>query len=420
MNKYPYVVVLLSPFERFSAKDEILKYMDYLNPNVNFNVGFYQPLQRVFGKVVLYDYLKRMTEIGVKGINQEIIDLVKREHPKYVLWVALGNYYEVKESTFDAIRKNGVKIVGWFFDDDTRFDAYSKWLISHIDYFVTNDFEAVMKYRELGAWATRAICTGFPVARDWTNIKERYEVSFVGTKFADREQYIGALNRNGIRVELFGIGFSKFVSYDEMINIFVSSKINLNFAKSDEHGIMKPTIKARIFEVCLSGGFLLTEYFPSIEDYFKIDKEVVCFRNSEEMVDRVAYYLDHDNERWAIAKAGWERATSEYTSSQIMSKVFREIEENSKDQRSKPKQLRMPVAMCHKVSDFYCDWGITFSMINKSRLSRDSLISAISYNVLNMRAWYHYVISFSPHSLKVRIIRYYRMAYNKVCLGRDL
>ena len=405
-------VILLSPFERCSNQ-ELLKHMTYLNPNVPFDVGFYQPLKQVFSRVILYDYIKRMVEVGVKGVNREIIDLVKKERPQYALWVALGSYYEIQETTFNAIRAAGTKVIGWFFDDNTRFDTYSKWWAPYIDYFVTNDLAAVTKYQELGTWATQAICTGYPCDRPKD---EKYGVSFVGTKFADREQYIKTLNRNGIHVDLFGAGFGKFVPYAEMMNIFSVSKVNLNFAKSDENGIKNPTIKARIFEVCLAGGFLLTEYFPGIEDYFEIDREIACFRNPEEMIDKIAYYLNHDEQRRAIAQAGWKRATNEYTSFHMMSRVFREIEE-AKGRESKPKQLGMPKKILARVSNFYCDWGIAFSMVNHRSLSRDALLLSASYYPFNARAWYHYIISFLPHSLRLHVISFCRRALK--IIGRD-
>jgi len=49
------------------------------------------------------------------------------------------------------------------------------------------------------------------------------------------------------------------------------------------------------------------------------------------MIDKITYYLDHDEERQAIAQAGWKRATGEYTSFHIMSRVFCEIEEDSSE-----------------------------------------------------------------------------------------
>ncbi|MFC2051115.1 glycosyltransferase [Chloroflexota bacterium] len=400
-------IILLTPFKDYSTH-RLSKYISYLRLSVPFDVCFYQPLQKIFSRVLLYDYLKRMVEVGVKSMNREVVQLVREEHPKFVLWVALGEYYEIQESTFDRIRKEGTKVVGWFLDDDVRFDYYSKWWAPYIDYFVTNDAEAVPKYQELGAWATTAICTGAPADRDWSKIEGKYDVSFVGSRRADRQQYLDEIEHKNLPFHLFGEGWGRFVSYEEMIDIFWASKINLNFSKTYE--FMKLGIKARIFEVCLAGGFLLTEYFPGIEDYFEIDKEIVCFHNPEEMIDKVSYYLVHDEERRAIAQAGWKRATNEYTSFHMLSRVFQEIEEASTiGQKSNPKQLKMPGQIRRRISQYYYNLGEAFLLENYKGLWRETYALSIRYNPMKIRAWYHYILGFLPFAVRSSLIRLYRV-----------
>lgn len=268
-------ILLLTPFEDCS-KNRLSKYVgQYLVVTTRFDLYFYEPLQKIFSKVIVYDYMKRIAEVGVKVVNQEIIALVKREHPKYALWISA--YYEFQEATFDRIRKEGTRLIGWFSDDEARFDNYSKWWIPYLDYCVTNYIGAVPKYRELGACVIQAYYTGIPIDRDWSNVKEDYDVSFVGRRYLDREQYMNKIRSRNIPVHVFGRDWegSKYISHEEMINIFVTSKINLNFSTLGD----QQQIKARMFEACLAGGFLLTEYVPGIESYFETDKEIVCSGN---------------------------------------------------------------------------------------------------------------------------------------------
>jgi spore maturation protein CgeB len=46
---------------------------------------------------------------------------------------------------------------------------------------------------------------------------------------------------------------------------------------------------------------------------FEPGKEVVAYRSPEECVELVKYYLEHDKEREAIARAGQERTLREHT-----------------------------------------------------------------------------------------------------------
>ena len=407
-------VILLTPVENY-FEHRLAKYIyDYLLVPVRFDLYFHEPLQKIFSRVILYDYLKRIMEIGIKAVNKEIIELVRKEHPKYVVWNTMYGY-GIRESTFEAIRKEGTIVAGWFLDDevdDIGFDNYSRWWIPYIDYFITNSIETVPKYRALDARVIHTIPdTGNALERDWSNIKEKYDVSFVGRKYLDREQYINELKKRNISVYVFGRGWERgeHIPFEEMLDIFGASKINLNFSKVLRN---QKQIKGRIFEVCLAGGFLLTEYVPSIENYFEIDKEIVCFHNAEEMLDKVIYYLNHDEERRAIAQAGWKRATGQYTCFHMLSRVFDEIEKDTaikeKGRSPYPQKRKMSMQIRKKFSDYYFKWGEAFSLENYKGLWKGALTLSIRYYPFNTRVWCHYIIGFLSYSARITLIRLYR------------
>jgi len=403
-------VILLTYYYSPELHDhKLLKYLCLLGslpPYLPFNLYLGKPLQKIFSKVILYDYLKRMAEIGVKAVNEEIIVLVRKEHPKYVIWTPWQ--YDIQESTLEIIRKGGSIVVGWFFDDEWRFDEYSKWWIPHLDYCVTNAIEAVPKYRELGARVVQTIPnTGVAIDYDWANIVEKYDVSFVGTiRYADREKYIDKLKRRAIPIHLFGTGSGAgYISFGEMVYIFKTSKINLNFSK--EWIYLRSQIKGRVFQVCMAGGFMLTEYAPGVENYFEIDKEIVCFHNAEEMIDKINYYLNHDEERRAIARAGWERACREYTSSSMVARVFNEIEhdiqigDRDSHVRLRTQELQMPILVRWRQSSYHFRWARALLGENCQKdLWKNSLALALAYNPFNIGTWYYSVVGSLPSQVR--------------------
>jgi len=375
-----------------------------------FNLYFGEPLQKIFSKAIIYDYLKREAEIGIRAVNEEIIDLVKKERPKYALWAAWQ--YDVLPSTLAAIRKEGTIVVGCFFDDEWRFDNYSKWWVPYLDYCVSHSIDAVPRYRELGARAIHApLNTGIVVDVDWSNLKERYDISFVGSRIVGRDQWINELKKRNIPVHVFGEGWGGkgYISFEEMQDIFKSSKINLNFSGTYFRTL---GIKGRIFEVCLAGGFLLTEYVPGLENYFEIDKEIVCFRNNDELIDKIGYYLSHDEERRAIAQAGWQRATGEYTSFHTVARVFSQIEQDLMTRGEKneyrPPKLKMPFLARMIPSQYHFQWARTLMEESyQGGLWKDSLALSLSYNPFNIWAWYYRVVSFLPSFIRPALFRLY-------------
>jgi len=52
---------------------------------------------------------------------------------------------------------------------------------------------------------------------------------------------------------------------------------------------MKQT-KARIFEIMGAGGFCLTETSNEVSDFFVLDKEIVTFKNFQELLEKAKYF----------------------------------------------------------------------------------------------------------------------------------
>ena len=46
-----------------------------------------------------------------------------------------------------------------------------------------------------------------------------------------------------------------------------------------------------------AGGFVLTNFQIEIPEYFEIGKEIETFSSQEELLDKITYYLEHEEER---------------------------------------------------------------------------------------------------------------------------
>lgn len=95
----------------------------------------------------------------------------------------------------------------------------------------------------------------------------------------------------------------------EMPKIFHLSKINLNFTSKP----IRSGLPLRIWDIMGAGGFVLTNFQIEIPEYFEIGKEIETFSSQEELLDKITYYLEHEEERKQIASNGYERAKSEYS-----------------------------------------------------------------------------------------------------------
>jgi len=55
---------------------------------------------------------------------------------------------------------------------------------------------------------------------------------------------------------------------------------------------------------------------------FEDGKEIVMYRSLEEMVEKVQYYLEHEEERRQIAHAGYEKVLREYNYAEKLRRIF--------------------------------------------------------------------------------------------------
>jgi len=69
----------------------------------------------------------------------------------------------------------------------------------------------------------------------------------------------------------------------------------------------------RLFEATGVGTLLITDWKVNLHEMFEPGKEVIAYRSAEECAELIQYYLEHDDERKAIARAGQQRTLGEHT-----------------------------------------------------------------------------------------------------------
>jgi Flp pilus assembly protein TadD len=72
----------------------------------------------------------------------------------------------------------------------------------------------------------------------------------------------------------------------------------------------------RILETVGVGTFLLTEHDPELAERFVVGREIETYASQGELLEKIIYYLDHAEEREAIAKRGQMRCFADHSMQQ--------------------------------------------------------------------------------------------------------
>jgi hypothetical protein len=137
------------------------------------------------------------------------------------------------------------------------------------------------------------------------------DVGFVGWPERARERSIRHLARHGVEVRVWG-PWPKWKAAprvrvegrplwdDDYARALAAFRINLGFLRR----VNRDRHTTRSVEIPACGGFLLAERTDEHRNLFREDVEAAYFSSDDELLEKVRYYLAHEQERARIATAG--------------------------------------------------------------------------------------------------------------------
>jgi spore maturation protein CgeB len=304
-----------------------MKY-DYGRPEQGFSYehsNFYGCLRDLGHDIHYFDFLSLEHELGREAMNRSLLEVAKKFRPQLMFSCLFEENFHFQ--TIRQISDSGDTItLNWFSDDHWRFDTFSSRWAPAFNFVATTSTSALPKYEAIGyknVLKTQWACNHFEYRP--LNFPLDTEVSFVGMAHGIRPQLVASLRSAGIKIITRGKGWPEGrINQEEMIRLFNRSRINLNFSNaSRKPSLLKrlfkgakaqlQQIKGRNFEIPGCGGFLLTDATENLAEYYTLGKEVVVYESMKDLIDKTRYYLAHEKERAAIAKAGYERTIREHT-----------------------------------------------------------------------------------------------------------
>ena len=288
------------------------------NTKVPYIAGIDKPslIYRIFHKLGIPLDIENLNSKVVKLVGSNVFDIIWFE--KSIM---------LKPSTLKSIRlKNPLaKIISVSEDDmfasHNRSVYYDKSLPIYNIVFTTKVYNLI-ELKTLGAQSTELFLDSFdedlhrPLSK-YSDIKtKKHDVCFVGTFEAERAETMIWLSSKGIKVTIFGNGWSglkdknanlivkdKPVYGEEYVRVINNSKINLGFLRK----INRDEVTSRTMEINACESFLIAERTSRHNELFIEGKEVEFFSTNEELYEKIQHYLTHDNLISGISKRGRKR-----------------------------------------------------------------------------------------------------------------
>jgi hypothetical protein len=235
-----------------------------------------------------YQYRQKATSIGPKARDVDLINTIKEGEYDLTIF-SKGN--GISNNTFKEASKY-TKTCLWFMDPLVSYTTEMQEKTSLVD-FSCFDKKNVLKKAQTLSDNVFYVCEGFDSLTDKPYPKElpEHDVGFIGNIYGDREFLLSQIKQEvKVSNNVFGFNHPKLIS---------QTKINLNFC-TDKGA------SDRVYRIMGAQGFLLSDDWDGREECFEDKKDLVIYKNIEDLNRKIDYYLKNEDERLRIAKRGYE------------------------------------------------------------------------------------------------------------------
>lgn len=268
---------------------------------------------------------KSVRELVAVTTRDPLAAVAAAERPDLML--VMNGIFVLQPEVLEQIRGMGVRTVAWF-ADDPYFLHLSSPLVRHFDYLFTHEAGIVDYYRSLGA-NVHYLPFAAPLDRAFPRPAEAAywsEICFIGTGFPNRIAFFDRLAPylRKRKVSICGGLWNNLQSYadlkhairlegvsvDEALNYYNGAKIVINLHRLPDPASIPPGVSAmsvnpRTFEINACATLQLTDIRPDLIALYEPGTSIETYTTPEECVEKIDYYLRHEEERLRLALNGY-------------------------------------------------------------------------------------------------------------------
>ena len=262
---------------------------------------------------------------GQRGANKALIRTCRNVSPDVLL---LGHAQSITRETLLAIRNElpDIRIALWYVD--------ALWVPSRIEHlyeradvldgvFATTGGDLLRDLGQPGcpaAFIPNPVEAGVERYRAFENSSPQYDVMFIGSdkRAPERKQFLLDLQRalaaaSDVRFGVFGCLGNPSVFGHEKERLLMETRMSLNLSRRTDIELYSSD---RIAQIAGNGQVVLTPAGNGLERLFSSD-EAVFFSDVDDLAARIIELKANDAEAVRIARNGWQKAHSVYSSHSV-------------------------------------------------------------------------------------------------------
>jgi len=235
-----------------------------------------------------YNYRQKAVLMGNENRDKDLVSTIRDRAFDLVVYSKCD---VISQKTFSEINKH-TKTCLWFMDPLVSYTPEMQEKTSLVDFACFDKKNVLEKAKKINDKCFY-VCEGFDSLTDKPHdeLSQKYDVGFIGNIYGERQDLLASIvQKIKISNNVFGLEHSRLVAH---------TRINLNVC-TDKGA------SDRVYKILGAKGFLLSDDWIGREDHFQDGKDLVIYKDSQDLNQKINYYLKHEKERNLISSAGHE------------------------------------------------------------------------------------------------------------------
>ena len=308
---------------------------------IPFNHSGYEK-SNLFTRAQLLDNLYFENNVGLAKLYLELENVIQREkadvlmvdtynpyHPDYLKKMGIYKVLRINDGPMSAYDRDFAYLHAFdhvlyhspAYSRDMQIDEKLRYCgVKHCDFWPLGSFDA--------------LCDRTMEEQDIVEKDRDIDIAFVGALAPNKMPIIAAIKKAfGRKMRLHGLtnlkrntyfnlkygfpGWIKPLPFEEYVPLYQRTKIGINVHNRGDYTVGG----YRLFDLPANGVMQISDGGPYLDKFYEVGKEIESYRNVGELIDKIKYYLEHDQQRKEIALNGYRRLDSDYRMAYLLQKA---------------------------------------------------------------------------------------------------